>query len=131
MIPQLPRARPHSADRSDGPLYELGAEVAELLAARAVEALAAPPAEVEAYGKGAIVGVAPVGFGVQATNSIRRLPSEMKKSVDTFQPGGLDGEERASSPCVGGSFAMRAGRAVATGGSRRPARIARTDVAET
>ena len=39
------------------PLYELGAEVAELLAARGVNALASPPADVEAYGKGAIVGV--------------------------------------------------------------------------
>jgi amino acid synthesis protein len=39
------------------PLYELGAEVAELLAARAVTALGAAPGEVRAYGKGAIVGV--------------------------------------------------------------------------
>jgi hypothetical protein len=50
-----PYARRFVEDLS--PLYELGAEVAELLAARAVEALAAAPAEVEAYGKGAIVGV--------------------------------------------------------------------------
>jgi Amino acid synthesis len=39
------------------PLYELGAEVAALLAAGAVGALAAAPGEVSAYGKGAIVGV--------------------------------------------------------------------------
>lgn len=39
------------------PLYELGAEVAELLAANAVAALGVPPGEVEAYGKGAIVGI--------------------------------------------------------------------------
>jgi Amino acid synthesis len=39
------------------PLYELGAEVAELLAGRAVRALGVEPAAVEAYGKGAIVGI--------------------------------------------------------------------------
>jgi Amino acid synthesis len=39
------------------PLYELGAEVAELLAGRAVAALGVAPAAVEAYGKGVIVGV--------------------------------------------------------------------------
>jgi hypothetical protein len=39
------------------PLYELGAEIAELLADQAVDALGVPPNEVEAYGKGAIVGV--------------------------------------------------------------------------
>src|SRR5712691_6428169 len=39
------------------PLYDLGADVAALLAARAVEALGVAPAEVESYGKGAIVGV--------------------------------------------------------------------------
>lgn len=40
------------------PLYELGAEVATLLAARAVAALGVAPDEVTAYGKGAIVGTA-------------------------------------------------------------------------
>lgn len=39
------------------PLYDLGADVAALLAERAVAALGAAPAEVEAYGKGAIVGL--------------------------------------------------------------------------
>ncbi len=39
------------------PLYELGAEIAELLAERAVQALGVEPGAVEAYGKGAIVGV--------------------------------------------------------------------------
>jgi hypothetical protein len=39
------------------PLYDLGADVAALLAERAVEALGTAPEEVEAYGKGAIVGV--------------------------------------------------------------------------
>jgi hypothetical protein len=39
------------------PLYDLGAQVASLLADRAAVALGAAPAEVEAYGKGAIVGV--------------------------------------------------------------------------
>jgi hypothetical protein len=39
------------------PLYELGGEVAELLAERAVRALGVEPAAVEAYGKAAIVGV--------------------------------------------------------------------------
>jgi Amino acid synthesis len=39
------------------PLYELGAQVAELLAGRAVQALGVEPGAVEAYGKGAIVGV--------------------------------------------------------------------------
>jgi hypothetical protein len=39
------------------PLYDLGAEVAELLAARAVSALGVAPADVQAYGKAAIVGV--------------------------------------------------------------------------
>lgn len=38
------------------PLYALGAEVAELLAGRAVDALAVGPDAVTAYGKGAIVG---------------------------------------------------------------------------
>jgi hypothetical protein len=38
------------------PLYELGAEVSELLAARAVLALGVEPGAVTAYGKGAIVG---------------------------------------------------------------------------
>jgi len=40
------------------PLYELGAEVAALLAARGVAALDVVPDEVTAYGKGAIVGTA-------------------------------------------------------------------------
>ena len=40
------------------PLYELGAEVAALLAERAVGALDVSPDEVTAYGKGAIVGTA-------------------------------------------------------------------------
>jgi hypothetical protein len=39
------------------PLYELGAEVATLLAGRAVGVLGSAPGEVEAYGKGAIVGL--------------------------------------------------------------------------
>ena len=39
------------------PLYDLGAEVAELLGARAVAALGVEPAAVDAYGKGAIVGL--------------------------------------------------------------------------
>lgn len=39
------------------PLYDLGADVAALLAERAVEALGAAPGDVEAYGKGAIVGL--------------------------------------------------------------------------
>jgi hypothetical protein len=39
------------------PLYDLGGEVAGYLAARAVAALGVRPAEVTAYGKGAIVGV--------------------------------------------------------------------------
>ncbi len=39
------------------PLYELGAEVAELIAPRAVAALGVAPDDVESYGKGAIVGV--------------------------------------------------------------------------
>ena len=39
------------------PLYDLGAEVAELLATCAMAALGAAPGDVEAYGKGAIVGV--------------------------------------------------------------------------
>jgi hypothetical protein len=38
------------------PLYELGAEVAELLAARAMATLGVEPTAVTAYGKGAIVG---------------------------------------------------------------------------
>lgn len=38
------------------PLYELGAEVAELLAARAMAALGVEPDAVGAYGKGAVVG---------------------------------------------------------------------------
>jgi len=39
---------------------------------------------------------APVGFAVQATNSTRRLSSEMKKGyVDPLQPGGIDGQEVA------------------------------------
>lgn len=40
------------------PLYELGAEVAALLAERAVSALGVSPEDVTAYGKGAIVGTA-------------------------------------------------------------------------
>lgn len=39
------------------PLYDLGAEVAELLARRAVGALAAEPGEIRSYGKGAVVGL--------------------------------------------------------------------------
>jgi hypothetical protein len=38
------------------PLYELGAEVAALLAERAVAALGVEPDAVDAYGKGAVVG---------------------------------------------------------------------------
>jgi hypothetical protein len=38
------------------PLYELGAQVAETLATRAVQALGVAPGAVTAYGKGAIVG---------------------------------------------------------------------------
>lgn len=40
------------------PLYDLGAEVAALLAARGVAALGVAPDDVTAYGKGAIVGTA-------------------------------------------------------------------------
>jgi len=40
------------------PLYELGGEVAGLLAGRAVKALKVAPEAVSAYGKGAIVGLA-------------------------------------------------------------------------
>lgn len=39
------------------PLYDLGADVAALLAERAVAALGVAPEDVAAYGKGAIVGV--------------------------------------------------------------------------
>ena len=39
------------------PLYELGSDVAGLLSERAAGALGAAPEEVEAYGKGAIVGL--------------------------------------------------------------------------
>lgn len=39
------------------PLYDLGADVAALLAERAVQALGVAPGDVEAYGKGAIVGI--------------------------------------------------------------------------
>lgn len=38
------------------PLYDVGAATAELLAARAVQALGVEPGTVDAYGKGAIVG---------------------------------------------------------------------------
>jgi hypothetical protein len=51
-----PYAGRYEADLS--PLYRLGAEVAELLAARAVAALGIAPDDVTAYGKGAIVGTA-------------------------------------------------------------------------
>ncbi|MDP9607701.1 UNVERIFIED_ORG: hypothetical protein J2W38_007531 [Variovorax paradoxus] len=39
------------------PLYDLGAEVAKLLAERGVRALGVEPNEVQSYGKGAIVGL--------------------------------------------------------------------------
>lgn len=39
------------------PLYDLGAEVGEILAQRALQALGVAPEEVQAYGKGAIVGL--------------------------------------------------------------------------
>jgi len=39
------------------PLYDLGAEIGGLLAARGVEALGIKPDEVQSYGKGAIIGV--------------------------------------------------------------------------
>ena len=39
------------------PLYDLGKEIGGLLAARGVEALGVEPDRVEAYGKGAIIGV--------------------------------------------------------------------------
>lgn len=39
------------------PLYDLGAAVGGLLAQRAVDALGVEPSEVEAYGKGAIIGL--------------------------------------------------------------------------
>ncbi len=39
------------------PLYDLGREIGGLLAERGVEALAVEPDSVEAYGKGAIIGV--------------------------------------------------------------------------
>jgi hypothetical protein len=38
------------------PLYDLGAEIAGYLARKAVEALGVKPADVQSYGKGAIVG---------------------------------------------------------------------------
>lgn len=39
------------------PMYDLGAEIGGYLARRAVEALGVKPADVQSYGKGAIVGV--------------------------------------------------------------------------
>ena len=39
------------------PLYDLGKEIGGLLAKRGVEALGVDPDEVEAYGKGAIIGL--------------------------------------------------------------------------
>jgi hypothetical protein len=39
------------------PLYDLGAEVGDLIARRGVQALGVAPDEVQAYGKGAIVGL--------------------------------------------------------------------------
>lgn len=39
------------------PLYDVGAEVAQLLAGRALAALGVGPGAIDAYGKGAIVGV--------------------------------------------------------------------------
>ena len=39
------------------PMYDLGAEIGGYLARRAVEALGGKPADVQSYGKGAIVGV--------------------------------------------------------------------------
>ena len=39
------------------PLYDLGAEVGGLLARRAVAALGVAPADIQSYGKGAIVGL--------------------------------------------------------------------------
>ncbi len=39
------------------PLYDLGAEIGGLLARRAVEALGVAPADIQSYGKGAIVGL--------------------------------------------------------------------------
>ena len=39
------------------PLYDLGAELGGLLAQRAVDALGVEPGEIEAYGKGAIIGL--------------------------------------------------------------------------
>lgn len=55
-VVQNPYARRYVEDLS--PLYELGAQIGGLLAARAVEALGVAPDAVESYGKGAIVGLA-------------------------------------------------------------------------